>query len=242
MPERFWELDVFRGIAIILMVAFHTIINLKFFGFMGSFSPGSYWNIASGSIGAMFFLLVGVGLSISHSRAKRFSENIPRKYFARGLKIFALGLLITAGTWAYPHEGFIVFGVLHFIGLGIILAIPFLDRPRLLIPAAALSLLAGAALMGTRWGFPWLLWLGVKTPYFYSLDYYPLLPWFGFVLLGLWAGGKLYANAERRFSLEQNKNMVFGALAFFGRHSLKIYFLHQPVLVGIIFLFFGVPA
>ena len=32
-------------------------------------------------------------------------------------------------------------------------------------------------------------------------DYYPLLPWFGFALLGIWAGRRLYPGGMRCFAL-----------------------------------------
>jgi len=66
--ERFWEIDLLRGIAIIMMIIFHILFDLVFLGIIKI-------NLYSGlnllflySIGTIFLLLVGVSLSLSYSR------------------------------------------------------------------------------------------------------------------------------------------------------------------------------
>ncbi len=74
--------------------------------------------------------LMGVSLTLSNSRAQitgKYREGgLFKKYLKRGLKIFSLGLLITLATWIFIPQEFIIFGVLHFIGISIILSYPFL--------------------------------------------------------------------------------------------------------------------
>ncbi len=41
-------------------------------------------------------------------------------------KVFSCGLIITLVTWIFLRRNFVVFGILHFIGISIILAYPFL--------------------------------------------------------------------------------------------------------------------
>jgi uncharacterized membrane protein len=70
--------------------------------------------------------------------------------------------------------------------------------------------------------------IGFMSPSFRSADYFPLLPYL-FVFLagsfaGRWAGG-----------LPQSaKSVHIPFLAAVGRHSLIIYLLHQPVMIGIL--------
>ena len=85
--------------------------------------------------------------------------------------------------------------------------------------------------------FPWLLWLGLKPFGFQSFDYFPMLPWFGVILLGVFAGNLLYPNGKRAFRFPNfPPNPLVRLLTFLGRHSLVIYFLHVPVLVAAVLL------
>ena len=104
---------------------------------------------------------------------------------------------------------YIVFGVLHCIGLSIILAYPLI---RFRIPALVLGILCiiiGVFLRTTvTVDFPWLLWLGFTPSQFYTLDYFPLLPWFGVVLIGVFLGNSLYQNNKRKFSLKDHSQFL----------------------------------
>jgi uncharacterized membrane protein len=65
----------------------------------------------------------------------------------------------------------------------------------------------------------------------------PLFPWFGAVLLGI-AAARLASSAgllERLGSFRPGRWSL--PAQFAGRHSLVIYLLHQPVLIGAIWLF-----
>ena len=125
-----------------------------------------------------------------------------------------------------------VFGILHFIGLSIILVPPFLKRPFWSLPAGVFCIIAGNYLENFRFGFPWLLWLGFIPEQFFTVDYFPLLPWFGVFLLGVFLGNLLYPGYRRVFCLpDLSGNIPVKGMAFLGRHSLVIYLLHQPVLL-----------
>jgi len=85
--------------------------------------------------------------------------------------------------------------------------------------------------------FPWFLWLGLTPARFYSIDYFPLLPWFGVVLIGVFFGNSLYPHYTRNFYLHDlSKFAVIRFLTFLGRHSLLIYLIHQPVLIASLYL------
>jgi len=66
-------------------------------------------------------------------------------------------------------------------------------------------------------------------------DYVPLLPWFGVVLLGLYTGPYLARLAGQWQGAK--KSGVIRMLALSGRHSMVIYLLHQPVLIGALSLY-----
>jgi uncharacterized membrane protein len=87
-----------------------------------------------------------------------------------------------------------------------------------------------------QFNFPWLLPLGFQPQEFASFDYFPILPSFGVVLLGIALGNWLYSKGKRAFDFSEGKNAIAKCPAFFGRHSLIIYLLHQPVIIAVLLL------
>jgi len=237
LKKRFWEIDVLRGLAIVMMIIYHFLFDINYFGmYQLDISSGFLWFFAR-STASIFLFLVGVSLSLSHSRAViagsyQIEGGMFFKYLKRGLKIFLLGLLITLATWLFIPQEFIVFGVLHFIGIAIILEYPFLNRKYFNLLLGLIFVISGIFLAQQTYSTPWFLWLGLQPSGFITVDYFPLLPWLGVVSFGLFAGGLLYKDYQRRFSLpDLSSNVFMKILSFLGRHSLIIYLLHQPVLI-----------
>lgn len=226
--QRFWEVDFSRGLALLLMVIFNYSVTLSFFGLLRIDSWAFSW-LFPRMIGAAFLFIAGISLWISWSRRPS-----SRRIILRGLRIFCYGLLVTAATWLFYPSYAVMFGILHLIGISIILSVPFLRAKRFLAPAIAV-LLAGAYLQSLSFGFPWLLWLGFQPAAFMTFDYFPLLPWFGFFLLGIHIGSRFYGK-ERNFRIkEMSCSGAVMPFAFLGRHSLIIYILHQPLLVALLY-------
>ena len=241
--ERFWEIDALRGIAILMMITYHVIFDLNYFGFTSTDlnAPPVFFFLYP--IGTMFLLLVGISLTLSYARVKdTLTKNQLRiKYLKRGSGIFGLGLIITLVTWVYPHNGYIVFGVLHCIGLSILLAYPFIRSrlPAFLCGILCIGIGIFLRVMVTV-DFPWLLWLGLVPTGFYTLDYFPLLPWFGVILIGIFIGNTVYKRNTRVFAIKDHSRLIVSRFpCFLGRHSLIIYLLHQLVIVGILYLLSG---
>lgn len=242
LDQRFWEIDTLRGVAIILMVAYHFFFDLYYFGiFPVNLNSPLIWIFAR-STAFIFILVVGISLSLSHSRTKIRNKGFSntsmfKKYLKRGSKLFALGLLITLVTWVFIPADFIVFGVLHFIGLAIILEYPFLDKKYLNLSIG--GVLLGLGIFITQFYFqePWLLWIGLKPSGFTTVDYFPLLPWLGVVSMGIFLGNTLYANYERQFLWpELSRHKIIKLSSFLGRHSLFIYLIHQTILIMALYL------
>jgi uncharacterized membrane protein len=187
-----------------------------------------------------FIFLVGVSLSVSFSRTKKIHQDRNKlfmKYFRRGLKVFSWGLIITLVTWIFLREGFIIFGILHLIGISIILAYPFLKLLYWNLLIGLFCIFLGAYLKCFVFNFYWLSWLGFRPAQFYSVDYFPLLPWFGVVLIGIFFGNLLYSDCSRRFQLIDFSSFSgIKVFCFLGKHSLLIYLLHQPLIIAVLFL------
>lgn len=223
--KRFWEIDFFRGIAIILMIVFNYAFALRFFDVF-QFDSYFFWFVFPRVVGGMFIVIAGISLALS-SRRKPATSLIKR-----GIKIFSLGLLITAVTWlAFPDIA-VWFGILHLIGLSIILGTAFLRFRSANLAIAAASVIAGVYLSTLAAELPWLLWLGLAPENFATLDYFPMLPWFGVFLAGVFIGNRFYAAGKRRFKIKERKPVV----CMVGRHSLVIYMLHIPILLAALYI------
>lgn len=241
LEERFWEIDFLRGFAVIMMIVFHLFYDLNYFGGYDFNLHSGFWSYFARSTATLFIFLVGVSLTLSFSRTKRAQKVRKRlymKYLKRGLRVFSWGLIITLITRIFLRQGFVIFGVLHLIGISIILAYPFLKLGswNLLIGIIFISL--GMYLKNLTFDFPWLIWLGLMPEHFYAVDYFPIFPWFGVVLIGLFFGNLLYPNYTRRFKLlDLSKFSFIRLFCFLGRHSLLIYLIHQPILIALLYIF-----
>ena len=68
------------------------------------------------------------------------------------------------------------------------------------------------------------------------VDYYPVLPWSGIALVGIFVGYLVYPQGKSRISWPDWGQLApIRGLRFLGRHSLPIYLIHQPILIGIFF-------
>ncbi len=242
--RRLWEVDTLRGFAIVEMVIYHFTWDLNYFGLFRANLLEGPWQWFARSIATLFLLVMGLSMTLSYTRESQHlgQTALFGKYLKRGGKIFGLGLLVTVATYFFIGRGFVIFGILHLLGLSIILAYPFLHLNHWI------SLIAGLLIIGVGGyvdslvvSFPWLIWLGVKQAGTYMVDYYPVLPWFGLALIGIFAGYTLYPQGIRRFSLpDLSGAWPIRGLRFLGRHSLLIYIIHQPILIGfLIVLGFG---
>lgn len=241
---RYWEVDTLRGIAIVLMVYFHLTWDLVFFGVQDYVMTSGPWSWFARFIATMFITVAGISLVLSYNRAKdnlSLSE-IRRKVILRGARIFGYGLIITIATYFFldfrGDRGFVIFGILHAIGFSIMGAAFFLPRQlRWVSLAVGLIFVAiGFYVDSMASNSPWLIPLGVKQFGRFMVDYYPVFPWFGVMLIGLFIGHTLYPDGVSRVQMPDFSNFLpIRGLRFLGRHSLPIYLIHQPILMAILF-------
>ena len=240
LEKRFWEIDFLRGLAVIMMILFHLLYDLAYFGEYDLNLHSGFWLYFGCTAATIFILLVGISLTLSFSRANKIQDaggKLYQKYLKRGLKIFVYGLIITLTTWIFLREGFVIFGVLHLIGISIILAYPFLKLRSWNLMLGIIFIALGMYLKNLTFGFPWLMWIGLMSCHFYTIDYFPIFPWFGVILIGLFFGNLLYPNYTRKFNLRDRSDFSFMPLfCFLGKHSLLIYLIHQPVLITLLYI------
>ena len=210
--------------------------------FAGAVALG--WVVATlGSGGQWFILLMGLSMTLSYHRAQSrpAGGSSFRKYLSRGAQVFGWGLVFTIASFLFIPQTPILFGILHMLGLAIILAYPFLGLPAWVSLAAAVPIIwlgqwLGKAhlVMNGLWGLVFGIWpAGVALH-----DYWPLLPWFGVVLLGIAMGKVFYPEGQRGFKLPDMSETRLGRwLTSLSRSSLKIYVLQEPIhLAGVALL------
>jgi uncharacterized membrane protein len=242
--QRFIEIDILRGLAIFLMVFGHLLWDLDYFGIVTM--NNGFYSFLQSFVPQLFFVLVGVSLIVAKKRIENnpnISENaFYKRLMFRGLKIIGLGMILTVGSLIFFPEKPVFFGVLHCIGLSIILCIPFLKFRSYNVVFASGIILAGYMLGQIHFANPNLAQLIIGfhqiDVWKYTIDYFPILPWFGIALLGVFVGDILYCGNERRFRIpDMSKSRVAKVFSWMGQHSLGIYLIHQPILAGIISVF-----
>lgn len=219
IKKRIWELDALRGLCILGMLVFHLLYDvIELYGLVDWQLPS--WLTAVADLGAGVFLLLSGLCATLGSRPVR-----------RGLTVFACGMVCTLVTWVIDSDLTIRFGMLHCLGVCMLLWSWF-KKP----PTWALGV-SGAVVLALGWyidfynvrtGLTWLFPLGILYPGFSSGDFYPLLPNLGWFLLGAVLGRTLYRD---------KKSLLPGRVPFLelcGRHSLIIYLLHQPLFTGLL--------
>lgn len=215
--RAFW-LDALRGLAVVWMIIFHTSYDLRMFNLVNWDFTQGFWYAFPRIIAFTFLFCVGASLNYGHSPA--INWDAMKK---RSIKLGAAALAVSVGTYiAFPSQ-WIFFGTLHCIFAGSILGVLVVNHRKLAIALLGLILLLQ---FGFGFGVSWVSWK-IQKP---SLDFIPIYPWFWAILLGIITGPYL----SRIRHLQEMKPRPF--LNLLGRHSLKIYLLHQPIIFGTIWL------
>ena len=240
---RYTLLDELRGLDLVSMMLYHGCWDLVYlFGIQADWYyglPGQLWQQ---SICWVFILLSGFCAQLGH------------RTLCRGAQVFGAGALVTVITLLFMPEERVIFGILTLLGSAMLLTGLLEKLLQRIPPAAGLS---GSVLLfaltrsiserhlsfgGLSIWLPQTLYANYVTAYlgfypwwFYSTDYYAILPW----LFLFWAGYFLYGIVGRQ-RMEPLHCSVCPPLGWLGRHSLVLYLLHQPVIYGVLLVVFRV--
>jgi len=229
---RIWEIDFLRGVAIILMVCYHILFDLgefsgvkRFFGFSTDLGSAA-WTAAQYFFAGLFVILSGISSTLSRNNVRR------------GLKLLAVSLAVSAATYVFDPSSAVYFGILQCLAISMLIYGVAFEKAGPVVCSAwgALVIGLGAALPIMKKGlavrFDWLLPFGIHSPSFSSFDYFPLIPWLGVFLVGVALGKSAYAAKRSLLPWRLPRTFVNAA----GRHSLLIYIVHQPVIMGVLYV------
>jgi uncharacterized membrane protein len=220
--SRNYEIDLLRGLAIVLMVIFHFGYDLTIFGWAYfSTSEDIEWRIFRTIIVSGFLLAVGMSSYLAYQKS------IHKKKLAKTVvKLFAVSLLITIGSLLLDLNTWVYFGIIHFITVALPVSVLFVRAPNI-------ALVVGIGCIIGYWFdilnlFPIWEWsvehLGIPAQ---TVDLVSFFPWMGVVLIGVFVMHKDIFHIKLKPSVISNK------LGFLGQHSLLIYLIHQPILYGL---------
>ena len=220
-------IDAIRGLAILLMISFHFCYDLEFFNFYN-------FNIAKNPfflnyrliIVNLFLFIVGVSLVLANQNGINW-----QKVKKRGFILFLSSMLISIVTYFIFPSSWIYFGVIHFIFIASILALPFLNYPLIaLFSSLIIIYLYFNGIISMHFLFN-LVANSLHLPKYYTQDLVPFIPWFATVLLGV-----SFAKFGFYKVLDIKENFIVRKLAFLGKYALIIYLIHQPILFGLFYL------
>jgi uncharacterized protein len=212
--------DLARAFAIVFMV----LINFQFYLLAppraGESAPWGRWlaHLMAGRSSSLFVTLAGVGVSLMARRAMRSGDAGEWRVLRKTLLLRALFLLVLGEHLRMEWS----IDILHFYAFYLAFAALFVRASaRVLFASAAILVLAGAigsAMAGAEsWG-EHEYW----TPTGMFLDVFvdgvhPIVPWFSFVLYGIWLGRQDLADVDRRRTI-----VLYAALVWATTEALAI--------------------
>jgi uncharacterized membrane protein len=238
-PGRLWEVDALRTAAILMMVVYHSAYDVFQLAPTVDIDPfNGGWQALQVACGSTFLFVVGVSLAISNARGRaRGLRGWPlyRRHLRRAAQVAAAALLVSVVTLIALGDDYVRFGILHCIATAMVIGPLLLPLGWWNVPLGVAAVPAGLWLDdNVSAQFPGLLVLGVN-PHDGAVDWYPLLPWIGLVLIGLAVGRALSPEGRRGPWGDRLPEPRYArALGAPGRHALPIYLLHQPVLLVLV--------
>ena len=229
---RLQGLDIFRGIAIVLMVVFHFSFDLNNFGILElDLKHGDFWRYFRFLIVSMFVFSAGISLFLAHKNGINW-----KKVKYRLLILSGASLLVTIGSYSQFPNTWIYFGILHFFLFSSFAGLLFIKIPKIsFILGIAVIIGYNFQLINMHWLYNFLQ-SPLRLPLSYTQDLANVIPWFGVFLLGIsFASLNLHKLFFDNFFFNSSHKVNKG-FSFLGKHSLVIYLVHQPILFGLFIL------
>lgn len=237
--QRFVLLDQARGLALLAMIVYHALWDGLQFGLIEwTIDRDLAMQTAAKLIAGTFLVIVGLSLALANTQNATPLLQRPSFWRRVGLIAGAAAVVSLATHIALPQAP-IYFGILHHIALAsVLVAVISPAHPFVAAALASVVLIMDHSVAWAALNHPAAIWLGLGTVAPVTADWVPLFPWVAAPLLGFAVGKQLLvpwlgsrAPSEEAFHSEP--------LRWMGQHSLAIYLIHQPILIGLIYAYQG---
>ena len=236
MPQtpRIPLLDLARSLALLGMAAFHFSYDLLMFGLIDySYAQSSTFYFHARIVAGTFLLLSGLGLWLAHGDTIHWPA-----FWRRFAKIAAAALLVSIATRIAMPEVFIYFGILHAIALYSVIGLLALRLPALInVALAAIFIYGSYHWHNEALNAPLLRFVGLGLDPAMTIDFEPIFPWFAAVLAGIALGQIGRQTGLWAVLAGKPSGKWVRVLSWPGQHSLLIYLVHQPILLGIVWAY-----
>ena len=216
---RIDELDSLRAIALGMMLVSNFVTDLNHFDLM-EVNKGDPWWWLSRATAFLFVSISGFSYYLAHRKEYDFMQT-----FGRTKRLIFWAFVITIITYIFEPNAYVRFGVLHLLALASIVAFPFARKPQFAFFIGLVLLFVPLS------SNPNLVWLGMRETGFFAVDYFPLNPWLGIFFLSLGFSSLVYPEGKPLTKIKWPDRWLW-----FGRNTLVIYVIHQPILIGLLLL------
>ena len=226
-------LDVARGFAIFLMFIYHFSFDLNYYNFIQQdFYHSSFWLNSRIIIVTLFLTIMGISLHLASYRGLN-----KKRFLQRLLLLLFYSLLVSISSWIMYPKAMIFFGILHLISLSTVIGLLFIGLGKFNLFLGLFLIIITQYIHHPVFDQPWLVWVGLSTKLPATVDYAPLFPWFGVILIGI-SLGKFITDLPKDSLIHcwKTQHAITKILALGGRYSLHIYMLHQPLFLGILYI------
>ena len=217
------ELDSLRATALVFMLVLNFVTDLNHFGLMNTETGDMWWWLAR-ITASLFVGISGVSYFLAHRLEYDFT-----KTSGRTKRLIFWAFMITIITYIFEPSVYVRFGVLHLLALASIVAFPVARKPEFALGIGLILLIIPLSSNSN------LVWLGLSETVI-AVDYFPLNPWLGIFFIGLALASRIYPEGKPLTGIQWPEKWLW-----FGRNTLTIYVIHQPILIGLLVLTGQVP-
>ena len=245
LDNRIAELDFLKGFAVIFMILNHLIFDfgqIFFYEFQGTALESFAVLCSKAHTNAIFKFLTFALCSEIFITVSGVVSSFAKRTFREGIILAVIAAVITAASLAveiaFKMRVTIWFGIFHLLAICMLISPLIKKIPNAyLLPIAAVALAMGLCFHSVtinNTAFKFLALFNFKCAGFHSADYYPIIPHLAFYLFGAFIGRTVYREPKTKLPLTAKK--AFKPLRFLGAYSFETYILHQPILIGLIYV------